>query len=75
MEKKNGDRQGENNVEFIKNKNSLKRKFVEEKEEEKEKEEKEKERKIPKSGKLQEVFSDRLEQFFKKKILKKKTVK
>ena len=63
MEKNNNDRQGENIVEFIKNKNSLKRKFTEEKEDE-EKEEKN----TPKiSGRLEEVFTTRLEAFFKKK--------
>ena len=59
--KKNNDRQGEHIVEFIKNKNSLKRKIEEGK-----KNKKGPEKKI----KLQEIFSNRLEAYFKNKNFK-----
>ena len=68
MEKKN-DRQGENIVEFIKNKNSLKRKFEDNKKEEKE------DGKKTISGRLEDVFTNRLEGFFKKNNLKEKNGK
>ena len=71
MEKKN-DRQGENIVEFIKNKNSLKQKFEDENKEE-EKEEEDGKKKI--SGRLKDVFTNRLEGFFKKNNLKEKNGK
>ena len=69
----NNDRQGENIVEFIKNKNSLKRKIENDKEEKEEKEEddgRRKKRKLPRL--LETHYSEKFNEYLKKKNFKEK---
>ena len=71
MEKYN-DRQGENIVEFIKNKNSLKRKIENDKEEKEEKEDdgRRKKRRLPRL--LETHYSEKFNEYLKKKNFKEK---
>ena len=70
---KNNNRQGENIVEFVKNKNSLKRKI--EKEEKKEGNSDIHKKKRTITGRLEDVFAGRFEEYLKKKNFKEKNGK